>query len=50
MGEFMPSRADTVDDWGSTRQFVPSGPGGFGGPRGGGGGFRDGPRRYVGYG
>ncbi|KXZ54883.1 hypothetical protein GPECTOR_4g955 [Gonium pectorale] len=43
-----PSRADTVDDWGSTRKFVPGGDGGggFGGGSrgfggGGGGGFAD---------
>ncbi|GFR52488.1 hypothetical protein Agub_g15058, partial [Astrephomene gubernaculifera] len=37
-----PSRADTVDDWGSTRKFVPGGDGGgFGGSRGFGGGFAD---------
>ncbi|GIL55113.1 hypothetical protein Vafri_10726 [Volvox africanus] len=37
-----PSRADTVDDWGSTRKFVPGGDGGgFGGSRGFGGGFGD---------
>ncbi|EFJ41517.1 hypothetical protein VOLCADRAFT_121634 [Volvox carteri f. nagariensis] len=37
-----PSRADSVDDWGSTRKFVPGGDGGgFGGSRGFGGGFGD---------
>lgn len=37
-----PSRADETDDWGKTKQFVPSSRGGFEDRRGGfGGGFRD---------
>ncbi len=37
--EMEPSRADAVDDWGTTRKFVPGG--GDGGSRGFGGGFGD---------
>jgi hypothetical protein len=44
----LPSRADEVDNWGSTKKFVPTPADSFdrrGPSRGGGGGFEDAPRR-----